>query len=317
MTPSRRSPLGIATGLCALAGLFLAPAPGRGSAQEPKPAGARKTPGDTPPGKSYVYKQSAVQPREMEVYFPPDHDPARARVPGVILFHGGGWSGGSPSQFRTACHYLAGRGLVAATAAYRMLTPQEGKNLPPGETRKRACITDAKSAIRWFKQHASELGVDPQRVITGGGSAGGHISVLATVNPGLNDPGDPQDVSTSVAAYLLFNPAFAPEDSQDAEVDVLRHLKPDFAPAVVFFGTEDKWKRGWDAVHGKLRSLGAAAPDLQVAEGQSHGFFNRDPWQTVTLIAADRFLAQRGFLKGDPALAPPATGEKLRSAPFP
>jgi poly(3-hydroxybutyrate) depolymerase len=117
---------------------------------------------ETPAGKSYVYKHSAGQPRDMEIYFPPGHDPATAKVPGVILFHGGSWTGGNLSQFRTAGQYFASRGLVAATVNYRMLTKAETAKLPAGETKKRVCITDAKSAIRWFKQHAGELGIDPQ-----------------------------------------------------------------------------------------------------------------------------------------------------------
>ena len=270
---------------------------------------------DGPPGKVHVYKHSAGQPREMEVYFPPGHDPANARVPGLILFHGGGWGGGSLSQFRTACHYFASRGLVTATVNYQMMSKADAAKLPAGETRKRVCITDAKSAIRWFKQHAAELGIDPRRIITGGGSAGGHISALATLNPGLNDPADPKDIDTSVVAYLWFNPAFSPDDSKDAEVDVLRHLKPGLAPAIAFFGTEDKWKQGWDTAHEKLKTLGNTSTELWLAKGQAHSFFNRDPWRTVTLIAADRFLLQQGILKGEPTLAPPATGEKLIKAP--
>jgi len=270
---------------------------------------------DAPQGKVYVYKQPAGQPRQMEIYFPPNHDPATAKVPGVILFHGGGWSGGNLSQFRVACDYLARRGLVAATANYRMLSKAEANQLPAGETRKRVCVTDAKSAIRWFKQHAAELGVDPQRIITGGGSAGGHISVLATTNPGLDDPADSRDIDTSVVAYLLFNPAFSPDDAKDEEVDALRHLKSGFAPAIVFFGSEDPWKDGWDAVYERLKTLGNTTTDVRIAEGQRHGFFNRDPWQTVTLIAADRFLVQRGLLAGDPILEPPASGEKLIPSP--
>ena len=42
----------------------------------------------------------------------------------------------------------------------------------------------------------------PQRLITGGGSAGGHVSVLATLNPGLNDPQDPREFDTRVAETL-------------------------------------------------------------------------------------------------------------------
>ena len=45
---------------------------------------------DVPPGKVYVYKHSAGRPRQMEIYFPPGHDTTTAKVPGLILFHGGG-----------------------------------------------------------------------------------------------------------------------------------------------------------------------------------------------------------------------------------
>ena len=276
---------------------------------------ARKSSSTTPPGKNFVYKQSGGQPRDMEIYFPPNHDPATAKVPGVILFHGGGWTGGSLSQFQTACHYLASRGLVAATVNYQMLSKADAAKLPKSETCKRVCIIDAKSAIRWYKQHAAELGIDPKRIITGGGSAGGHISVLATLNPGLNDPADPKDIDTSVVAYLLFNPAFSPDDQQDAEVDVLRYLKPGLAPAIAFFGTEDKWKVGWDAAYAKLKSLGDTTTELWLAPGQTHSFFNKGPWQTVTLVAADRFLVQHGLLSGEPTLMSPPTGEKLVKQP--
>ena len=87
--------------------------------------------------------------------------------------------------------------------------------------------------------------------------------------------------------------------------------------AIVFFGTKDTWKHGWDTVHQKLRALGSTTTELWLAEGQSHGFFNKQPWRNATLRAADRFLVQQGLLKGDPTLAPPATGEKFIPAPAP
>jgi len=153
--------------------------------------------------------------------------------------------------------------------------------------------------------------MDPQRIITGGGSAGGHISALATMNPGLNDPADSKDINTSVVAYLWFNPAFAIDDDKDSEIDILRHLKADLPPAIVFFGDKDKWKEGWDVAHAKWQSLGTKSIDLRIAPGQSHSFFNKDPWRTVTLIAADRFLVKQGLLKGEPTLVPPVSGKKL------
>jgi acetyl esterase/lipase len=285
--------------LCALCGASFA-------AEKPTEDATSKT----QPGKSYTYKQSAGKPRELEIYFPPNHDPAKSKVPGLILFHGGSWTGGTLDQFRAACAYFASRGLVCATAEYRMLGKSDSK-LTKGESNKRVCVTDAKSAIRWFKQHAGELGIDPARIITGGGSAGGHISALATMNPGLNDPTDPKDIDTRVVAYLWFNPAFAPGDDSDSEIDILTHQKADLPPAIVFFGDKDNWKKGWDKAQAKWESLGTKTIDLQIAPGQTHSFFNKEPWRTVTLIAADKFLVKHGFLTGESTLKAPATGEKL------
>lgn len=289
---------------------FALPAFAQKAAKKPGEIG-----GDAPAGKPYVYKQSAGKPRTMEIYFPPGHDAAKAKVPGMILFHGGGWSGGSLAQFRVASAYFASRGIVCATAEYQMLSGTDAKKLPAGESKKRVCVTDAKSAIRWFKQHAGELGIDPKRIITGGGSAGGHISALATLNPGLNDPADPKDIDTSVVAYLWFNPAFEANDAKDPEIDILHHIKADLPPAICFFGDQDPWKKGWDVAYAKWKTLGSKSIDLQIATGQTHSFFNKDPWRSVTLIAADRFLVKHGLLTGEPTLKAPASGEKLVPAP--
>ena len=141
------------------------------------------------------------------------------------------------------------------------------------------------------------------------------IAVLATTNPGLNDPADPQGFDTTVAAYLLFNPAFIAKDSADSEVDVMQHLTAAFPPAILFFGTKDGWKIGSDAALQKLKTLGNTTAELWTAEGQAHGFFRQGPWQSLTLSAADRFLVEHGFLKGNCTLTPPSDGTKLIKAP--
>lgn len=259
-------------------------------------------------GERFTYKVVDGKPLEMEIYFPPDWNPAKRSYPGIILFHGGGWGNGSLTAFRYQCQYFASRGLVAATSNYTLV---KSKGYTGEGSRKRICITDAKSAIRWMKSQAEELGLDSDRLIAGGGSAGGHISMLATHNPGLNDPRDPPDVDTSVAAYVLFNPAFAPVDERDPEVDMLKHLDPEMAPTIAFFGTKDKWKPGWDAVQQKLESTGADQIELQLAPGAEHAFFNQQPWKDLTLIAADEFLVELGFLNGAPERAIPSGNERL------
>ena len=57
-------------------------------------------------------------------------------------------------------------------------------------------------------------------------------------------------------------------------------------------------------MHTKMRSLGINTVELHIEPGQGHGFFNKEPFQTTTLHAADRFLARLGLLSGEPASLP-------------
>ncbi len=268
-----------------------------------------------PEGQIYPYKTTNGNTKEIEVFLPKNHEPAKSSVPGIIMFHGGGWVKGHREQFRYLCHYFSTRGIVAATVSYQFTTKEALKSAASTESPKRICITDAKSAIRWFKQNAKMLGIDPDKIITGGGSAGAHISLLATTTPGLDDPEDPLDYDTSVKGYLLFNPALEVKDKEDPAVDFLQHLHADLPPAIIFYGDQDKWrKKRWQAAKAKMAALDLSESiDLLIAPGQGHGFFNDQPWTDITLIAADKFLHKLGYLEGEPTLQKPETKEHLVS----
>lgn len=262
----------------------------------------------TPEGELFTYKDDDGTPRQMEIYFPEGHDRENAKVPGIIMFHGGSWTGGTRAQFSYLCHYFASRGLVAATVSYE-LAPKDRRGLDFEGSYKRVCIIDAKSAIRWYKQHAPELGIDPDRIIAGGGSAGGHIALLATTNPGLNDPEDNKAIDTSVVAYLLFNPAVIIET--DSEVNLLDHIGNDCPPAIMFWGTNDPWLERWNPVYAEIKSRGIKSFQYWEAQDQPHSFFNKQPWLDITITQADKFLVEQGLLRGDPTLPAPETGEML------
>ena len=265
--------------------------------------------------KKYVYKTSGGKPRGIEVFSPEDHDPATKKTPGIILFHGGNWTDGSPAEFHDVCRYFAGRGLVAATVDYRMLLPygpEKDSDPETGLTRKQVCVRDAKSAIRWFKEYADALGVDPTRIVAGGGSAGGHIAVLASTTPDLDDPNDPPGIDTSVAASMLWAPACTEADANDPPIDARRHVGKSFAPAVVFFGTEDTWLRHWkNLTQYSIRPRGGSEPIVWFAQGGDHGVFGKPDWRLATIAAADRFLVDRGLLTGESTLPASAGGKTL------
>jgi len=118
------------------------------------------------PSKEVLYKAVGETELKLHVFTPEGHRASDKR-PAIVFFFGGGWNGGSPSQFYPHCDYLASRGMVAAAAEYRV----KSRN----KTTPRECVKDGKSAVRWLRQHAGELGIDPKRVAAGGGSAGGHV----------------------------------------------------------------------------------------------------------------------------------------------
>lgn len=268
--------------------------------------------------KKYLYKTSGGKPRGIEVFSPEGRDPAVEKTPGIILFHGGNWTDGTPAEFHDVCRHFAGRGLVAATVDYRMLSPhgpEKDKDPESGLTRKQVCVRDAKSAIRWFKEYAEALGVDPTRIIAGGGSAGGHIAVLASTTPDLDDPDDPPGIDTSVAAYVLWAPACTEADANDPPIDARRHVGKTFAPSVAFFGTEDSWLRHWkNLTQYSIRPRGGAEPVVWFAQGGDHVVFGQPDWRSATIAAADRFLVDRGFLTAANAPPAPSGGRTLTPA---
>ena len=95
----------------------------------------------------------------------------------IVFFFGGGWTGGDAKQFYQQARAMSDRGMVAFSADYRV----KGRN----KTTPFECVKDGKSAIRWVREHAAELGVDPERIVAAGGSAGGtQHGVFALVRGG-------------------------------------------------------------------------------------------------------------------------------------
>ena len=87
----------------------------------------------------------------MQIHLPYDLHPVEpARRAAIVFFFGGGWKGGTTRQFARQATYLAGRGMIAAIADYRV---QSRHGVTPD-----VCVEDAKSAVRWLRQHANEHG---------------------------------------------------------------------------------------------------------------------------------------------------------------
>ena len=87
-----------------------------------------------------AYKTIGAIELKMDV-FEPEKKEAEKKYPAIVFFHGGGWSGGTPSQLFPQAQYLASRGMIAFSAEYRVSSLH---HTTPVE-----CVKDAKSAVRW------------------------------------------------------------------------------------------------------------------------------------------------------------------------
>nr|MBA2350030.1 alpha/beta hydrolase [Solirubrobacterales bacterium] len=96
----------------------------------------------------------------------------RRGAPAVVLVHGGGFHSGARGRMRPYLRPLAAAGFVAATIDYRLLPHAEV--LDRGlEASSAFAQEDAETAIRFLRENAVRFGIDPQRIVILGASAGG------------------------------------------------------------------------------------------------------------------------------------------------
>jgi acetyl esterase len=223
-----------------------------------------------------IYKTVNGTELKMDVFEPAgfkatDHRPA------IVFFFGGGWVGGSRGQFYQQAKVMADQGMMAFSADYRVgnlhkTTPFE-------------CVKDGKSAIRWVREHAAELGVDPDRIVAAGGSAGGHVAACTGVIEGHEEAGEKATISSMPNAIILFNPVldttakgygakkFTPE--QQTDLSPCHHVRKGIVPTIIFHGTADKTVPFENAERfAKLMKEAGNVCVLVPFEAKDHGFFN-------------------------------------------
>ena len=240
---------------------------------------------DYPTGKLYIYHSEGKK---------------KHNNPAIVFFFGGGWNSGSPKQFEPQAKYLAKYGMSVVLADYRT------KN-NAGTTPKEA-LMDAKSAMRFLKINAISLGIDPEKILAGGGSAGGHLAAATAFCGNINHPKDDLSVSSVPKALILFNPVidnslegygFNRVKDYYEDFSPMHNIKKNAPPTIFFLGTEDniisvetaqKFKE-------KMKTVGARC-DLFLYPRQKHGFFNSQhkKYFEKTMVETVTFLKSLGYI---------------------
>jgi acetyl esterase/lipase len=260
--------------------------------------------------KAHVYKKVDDVELKLYVFAPPKTENTTKRS-AIVFFFGGGWRTGSPQQFERQARYLASRGMVAIAADYRVASRNRVRAVD--------CVRDAKSAVRWVRTHAEELGIDPDRIVASGGSAGGHLAACTAVIDEFDEPDEDTKISSRPNALVLFNPAlsFDPKVTrgenrlsnlkqrmgvEPRRISPADHVDGDAPPTIILVGSKDFLLAGVEEFVERMKEAGSRC-ELDLYPGRSHGFFNgrggSDDFLATT-ESMDRFLASLDYLSGKP-----------------
>lgn len=177
----------------------------------------------------------------------PDGAPPTGGWPAAVVLHGGAWHKGDRGHSRGMARRLADAGFVALAVDYR-LVPEA---IYPAQ------VLDVQQAIRWLRDNAATLAINPARLALWGSSAGAHLAALtASLSPGdrLFDPqarvqavvggGTPTDFrdggggNRSLASFL--GERWHTGSTVFIEASPIAHATSDDPPVFLFHGDADR-----------------------------------------------------------------------------
>ena len=257
-----------------------------------------------------TYKTAGGAQLKAHVFMPGNATKGKLRA-AVILLHGGGWNAGSPEWTYQDAEHFATLGMVAVAAEYRL---SDQKGVTPLDA-----MSDVRDLIRWLRQNAAELAVDPHRICAYGLSAGGHLAAAAAVFP--HD--DESKTSAEPDLLMVVSPAVSltgdrwPQMLLGSRADVKEispadNIKKQLPPILIIEGAADTETPlpGVQRFCDLARQAGGTC-DLQVYPGLGHllsrnldpraqeeGPFDLDPKANADAHAKeDAFLARMGFVE--------------------
>ena len=247
--------------------------------------------------KDIVFGKGGGTDLTLDVYQPPAGvTPKRMAI--VHLFGGGFFVGNKNAGYIVNdARALGARGYTNISANYRL---QQQSPWP-------AQIHDVKAAIRWTRANAARLGVEPNRIVVAGYSAGGMLALMAAGTNGRKEfegeggnAGVSSDVNACVGVYPLASAQIAtglfPQGQATPEniaaASPTSYITDRFAPTIFIHGTKDGTVPVQSSIdfYGKLQALNVPTT-MTLIQGADHAFDNNAP-DAVELMAAsiDLFL---------------------------
>ena len=202
--------------------------------------------------KDIEYKNVNGKSLQMDFYRPKNSDEA---LPILVFIPGGGWSGGKRSDYLIYLTDFAVKGYMTATVSYRL----KRDSIYP------AAVEDVRDAVQWLFANGENFGYDPSRIALIGGSAGGHLALLAGYGWGKekavkNSSGVTENRRRIKAVVDIYGPvdltsgyaqtqslvtgfighSFEERPDLYKEASPINYLKSGLPPTLILHGTSDR-----------------------------------------------------------------------------
>lgn len=249
---------------------------------------------------TFIYRDLKPEPLRLFVVKPDgwrtnDHRPA------LIYFFGGAWTRGDPGKSIGWARLAATWGMVGIAPDYRTV---ERFGAGPVEA-----TADARAAVHWVEVHAADLGVDTNRIVVGGSSAGGHLALWTAISKAPFGSKPEESPTTKPAALVLIS---APADTtleawnndrkkverfgpHIGDVSPLQNLDAKMPPVIMFHGDTDPTVpyRFAVALHDKLVATSNTC-EFTTIHGGGHGI--PPDWKTKSRDMIQEFLTEQKIL---------------------
>jgi acetyl esterase/lipase len=165
-----------------------------------------------------TYKTVGVYKLDIHLFLP-DSTAKNDKRPVMVFFHAGDWQEGKPDWYFYDCKAYARKGWVACAVEYRTWS-REG--VLPFEA-----VEDARSAIRWLRQHAVEYNIDTGRIVAIGYDAGGQLALACAMADKYNGKTDDLHISPAPNLIMVTSGLFDLTDANNAWI--IQHFKDKYA----------------------------------------------------------------------------------------